>query len=64
LRIAETAWPCDISLELVVNLAKLSSKPVEVDSVDNSCPVISAYDFGCSVMMGVEVTSGGGPEEA
>ncbi len=30
LRVSETAWPCDISLELVVNLAKLSSKPVEV----------------------------------
>ncbi|MBG0744816.1 MAG: hypothetical protein IV298_15355 [Cylindrospermopsis raciborskii KL1] len=62
-RVSETAWPCDISLELVVNLAKLSSKPVEVGPVDNSCPVISAYDFGCS-RLGTEVVSGGEPEVA
>ncbi len=40
-RFPETAWPCDISLELVDNLAKLSSKVVEVGPVDSSCPVIS-----------------------
>jgi hypothetical protein len=61
MRVLETAWPCDISLELIVNLAKLSSKPVEVDSVDNSCPVISVEDFGCSMMVGA---TGGESEEA
>ncbi len=62
--VVETAWPLDVLLELVVNLAKLSSKPVEVDPVDNFCPVISAYDFGCSMMVFAESASGGEPEEA
>jgi hypothetical protein len=63
-RVLETAWPLDIVLKLIVYLAKLSSKPVEVDSVDNSCPVISAYNFGCSMVVIAEGASGGVPEEA
>ncbi len=38
----DTPRPCDVSLEVVDNLASFSSKPVEAGLVANSFPVISA----------------------